>query len=57
MVSGWVVNRRDGISFIISELKYKEFKRVNGEFNIDSEEHWFDINAAKKRYFHLEVVE
>lgn len=56
-MDGWVINRRDGISFIISELKYREFKKINGDFNIDSEECWDNINDAIKRYPYLEVIE
>ncbi len=54
MESGWVVNFKDGNRIALDEKAYKVLSKDPEE--IQSEEHWFSLTAAIKKYSGITLI-
>lgn len=58
MKSGWIINDKEGLSVILTESAYQRYSTESRvEEDIQSEEHWFSIEDAKRKNPNLTVIE
>lgn len=57
MESGWIINYKDGFKAILTEEKYISYREIRDVEKIESEEHWFSIEDAKRKNPDIFVVE
>ncbi|WP_187292137.1 hypothetical protein [Bacillus sp. 1NLA3E] len=57
MKSGWIINYKNGNSEILSKEKYKIYNANKYKGDVKSEEHWFNIEDAKRKNPNLPVHE
>lgn len=50
MISGWIINYKDGHREAMCEAYYKVWSERNIKDTIQSEEHWFDISDGMRKY-------
>lgn len=55
--SGWIINYKNGNSEILSKEKYKIYNANKYKGDVKSEEHWFNIEDAKRKNPNLPVHE
>ncbi|MEK5038787.1 hypothetical protein [Sporosarcina sp. FSL K6-3457] len=55
MKSGWILNFENGKRYICSEEVYADVIDTIDVDDLESTEHWFDIEKAKEKNPHLRV--
>jgi hypothetical protein len=53
-----VINFKNGFKIILSEKMYKEkYLKETPKEDVESEEHWFDMNRAIEKYPDVDLIE
>ncbi|MEN2468208.1 hypothetical protein [Ornithinibacillus sp. JPR2-1] len=57
MKSGWIINFKNGTRVILSERAYKRYVKETPKQDVQSDEHWFDIEKARSKNPDLDYIE
>lgn len=57
MKSAWLINFKNGYRIILSESAYKKYQLETPKEDVESEEHWFDMDKCIEKNPDVDVID